>query len=46
MLSVYTKGSWYPDLEKGKWLVFNCFPLTVLIPPGQEWDISYQSASF
>lgn len=26
MLSVYTKGSWYPDLMKGKWLVFNCFP--------------------
>lgn len=41
MLSVYTKGSWYPDLEKGKWLVFNCFPLIVLIPPGQKWDMTY-----
>ena len=32
MLSVYTKGSWYPDLEKGKWLVFNCFPFFCILP--------------
>gem|GEM_PF-286026 len=32
MLSVYTKGSWYPDLMKGKWLVFNCFSFFVSYP--------------